>query len=97
MQLPAVTKMKSSQDTSGLWLPSDNNDDIWTEQLCPHLPILPQVGYDVCVEVGVAVVQGQGEGEEEPAQGAQTASAVADQLLHKQVDGSHHLLGIHVR
>ena len=80
-----------------MWLASDNDDNIWTDSPSPYLPILPEVGDDVCVEVGVAVVQGQGEGEEEPAQGAQAAPAVADQLLHKQVDGSHHLLGIHVR
>ena len=54
------------------------------------LPILPEVGDDVCVEVGVAVVQGQGEGEQEPAQGAQAAPPVGGHQLRQGADNLEH-------
>ena len=54
------------------------------------LPILPEVGDDVCVEVGVAVVQGQGEGEKEPAQRAQAAPPVGGHQLRQGADSREH-------
>ena len=55
-----------------------------------YKPILPEVGDDVCVEVGVAVVQRQGEGEEEAAEHAEVAAPVARQGPSQPVDrGSH--------
>ena len=44
--------------------------------LLPLLPVPPHVGHDVCVEVGVAEVQGEGEVDEEPAQSGEAARPV---------------------
>ena len=54
------------------------------------LPILPEVWDDVCVEVGVAVVQGQGEGEQEPAQRAQAAPPVGGHQPRQGADNLEH-------
>ena len=55
------------------------------------VPILPEVGDDVCVEVGVAVVQGQGEGEEEAAEHAEVAASVAGHGPGQPVDRGNHV------
>ena len=55
-----------------------------------YKPILSEVGDDVCVEVGVAVVQGQGEGEEEAAEHAEVAASVAGQGPGQPVDRGNH-------
>ena len=54
------------------------------------LPILPEVEDDVCVEVGVAVVQGQGEGEQEAAQRAKAAPPVAGHQLRQGAESRQH-------
>ena len=62
-----------------------------------YKPILPEVGDDVCVEVGVAVVQRQGEGEEEAAEHAEVAASVAGQGPSQPVDRGNHVRSVVLR
>ena len=55
----------------------------------PLLPVPPHVGHDVCVEVGVAEVQGEGEEDEEPPEGCEAARPV----LRDEGRGVGHMLG----
>ena len=57
--------------------------------LLPLLPVPPHVGHDVCVEVGVAEVQGEGEEDEEPPEGGEAARPV----LGDEGRGVGHMLG----